>query len=248
SALPLIATIIGVFVIAGLLAFIWMRRAGPTQQVASNTAVATGPATASVTSQSMQPSQTAIDVFTNTAPSIITTTTNPTLSTTTAPITETIAKPPKPPPKPDPKPDPQPGPQQTETEEPAPDPEPAPSSLRAYVEGGDSDNNERLVEQAAAALTGTSRLAVRGKGDPALTARLVNILKDHVTIDDSAEVTVDFFGKLERLGMGRKRRIANAVVTKNGHVVFRYQMSGEYRVGDDPAEAFARVLDEVLAR
>lgn len=252
SALPLLAAIFLVFAIAAVLAFFWWRNSQPTQQVASNT-TATAPTTAAVTTQSAQPpSQTAIDVVTDTTPTaVITTSSDPTLSTTTSvgavrqdppPVTATVAPPP-------PRVVQQPRTETVEeaTEEPEAEPE-EPARLRAYVEGGDSDDNETLLAQAQSALRGTSRIAVRGRGNPMLTARLENLLREHVTIDDSADVRVDFFAKLEHLGRGRKRRIANAIVTKNGHPVFHYQLAGEYRVGDDPAEAFARVMAEALGR
>jgi serine/threonine-protein kinase len=245
SALPVLAAIFGVFLIAAVLAFIYFRRATATQQVASNTS-STAPGTVAVTSQSAMPppSQTSIDVVTDTTPTIILSNTAP--IGTTAPITQTVA----PQPQPRPVPVPVPVPQPTETAEPEeePEPEPQPASIRAYIEGGDSSNNDRLVEQAAAALGSVSRVAVRGSGDPAMTARLVNILRDRLTIDNSSDVAIEFFGKVEHLGRGRKRRIANVVVTKSGKPVFHYQLAGEYRVGDDPAEAFARVFEEVLDR
>ena len=68
-----------------------------------------------------------------------------------------------------------------------------------------------------------------------------------VTIADSADTTVDFNGVLDHIGRGKKRRSAQATVSRNGRVIFRYEMPAEeYRVGDTPAEAFARVLIEAL--
>jgi hypothetical protein len=58
---------------------------------------------------------------------------------------------------------------------------------------------------------------------------------------------IRFDGALDRLGRGRKRRSASASIVKNGRTVFRYELKPEeYRVGDDPAEAFARILGDVL--
>jgi hypothetical protein len=68
-----------------------------------------------------------------------------------------------------------------------------------------------------------------------------------LTIAEGADTVVDFNGVLERLGRGKKRRSAQATVSKNGRVVLRYELPAEeYRVGDTPAEAFARILGEVL--
>ena len=62
--------------------------------------------------------------------------------------------------------------------------------------------------------------------------------------DGEADVIVRFEGTIERRGRaGLKRRAGSGTITKNGRVVFRYELAPEdYRVGDTPAEAFARVI------
>ncbi|HJT17056.1 MAG TPA: hypothetical protein VJ853_06705, partial [Thermoanaerobaculia bacterium] len=70
-----------------------------------------------------------------------------------------------------------------------------------------------------------------------------------LTVADDAPVTVHFTGSLEHLRFGRKRREGHATITKNGRTIFRYELKPEeYRVGDNPAEAFARVLSDVFGR
>jgi len=130
---------------------------------------------------------------------------------------------------------------------PAPAPTPAPSSIAAYVEGGDGDANDAVLESAQRALSGTTRVAVRAN-DATWSTQLTRILTKHdITVADDADVVIHFDGALERLGRGRKRRSATASITKNGRTVFRYELKPEeYRVGDDPAEAFARILGDVL--
>ena len=84
--------------------------------------------------------------------------------------------------------------------------------------------------------------------DGTWTAELARILTRHdVAVADDADVVIHFDGALERLGRGRKRRSASASISKNGRTVFRYELKPEeYRVGDDPAEAFARILGDIL--
>ena len=133
---------------------------------------------------------------------------------------------------------------------PAPPPEPpAPRTVQRFVEGGDSDANESAIIATRRDLESTSEIAVRGTGDAALTTKLVNLVKQNLTVSDGANVVVDFNGKVDRRAFGRKQRSATATISKNGRVVFRYEMPLEaYRVGDDPADAFARVLLQVLGR
>jgi tRNA A-37 threonylcarbamoyl transferase component Bud32/outer membrane biosynthesis protein TonB len=132
-------------------------------------------------------------------------------------------------------------------EEAAPAPAPAPSHVATFVENGDGDANDAAIAAARAALAGTTRVAVRGNGDARLTAELARMLAKNLTVDDGADVVITFNGTLDRLGRGRKRRAATASVAKNGRTLFRYELPAqEYRVGDDPAEAFARVLSDVL--
>jgi eukaryotic-like serine/threonine-protein kinase len=126
---------------------------------------------------------------------------------------------------------------------------PAPVPVRAYVEGGDSDANERVLSDLKQQLQGVTRIAVHANNAEMLKGLTDRLKKDvsSVTIADGAETTVDFNGVLDHIGRGKKRRSAQASVSKNGRVIFRYEMPAEeYRVGDTPAEAFARVLGEAL--
>jgi serine/threonine protein kinase len=136
-----------------------------------------------------------------------------------------------------------------ETSAPFAAPQPAASepTIAPYIEGGDGDANDAAIVAAQRALAGTKRVAVRGS-DATLTAELARIIERHdVEVADDAKVVIRFDGALERLGRGRKRRSASASIVKNGRTVFRYELKPEeYRVGDDPAEAFARILGDVL--
>ncbi|HSP33574.1 MAG TPA: protein kinase [Thermoanaerobaculia bacterium] len=124
---------------------------------------------------------------------------------------------------------------------------PAPAPIRAYVEGGDSGSNDQLLSDARQKLRGVTRIAVRAT-NPEMQKQLAKQLQHQgVTVSDGAETVVDFDGVLERLGRGKKRRSAHATVSKDGHVVFRYEMPPEeYRVGDTPVEAFARVVSDAI--
>jgi hypothetical protein len=70
-----------------------------------------------------------------------------------------------------------------------------------------------------------------------------------LTISDDAKVSIRFNGSVTRMRFGRKRREGRGSITRNGQTVFRYEMKPEeYRVGDTPSEAFARVLSDVFGR
>jgi len=166
-------------------------------------------------------------------------------TTTTAPATETAAPIVKPVVK---KPQPSP-PRAPQTATRAPEPQPA-APVPTYVEGRGSSADEEALSYLKSALSGVSRVALEGSGDGLQTKILGALLRNHgVTVADGSDVTVDFNGTVTRLGFGRKRRAANATVSKSGRVIFRYQLGPEeYRVGDNPAEAFGRVLADALAR
>lgn len=139
-------------------------------------------------------------------------------------------------------------PRQTEPPPKEREPKPAPVAVRTYVEGGDSDLNDQLMSDLKKHLSGVKTVTVRANGD-LMFNQLTHLLKKEadVTVADGADTVVDFNGVIDRLGRGKKRRSAQATVSKNGRVIFRYEMPAEeYRVGDTPAEAFAKVLTEAL--
>lgn len=136
--------------------------------------------------------------------------------------------------------------------EPQPEPEPervaAASNIGTYIDGaGDSDLNDRLLEDLRSAVQGTNRVALRAGG---MQVELARALREHfpnLEFAPTADVVIRFDGTFERLGRGRKRRAAVATVTKNGRVVFRYELPDEvYRVGMSPPEAFARVMADAM--
>jgi len=93
-------------------------------------------------------------------------------------------------------------------------------------------------------------IAVRAD-DPAMKKQLLDRLgKDTaLTVSDSAPTVINWDATYQELGRGRKRRSANATIVKNGRVIFRYELPSEdFRVGDTPAEAFARVLADALGQ
>lgn len=117
----------------------------------------------------------------------------------------------------------------------------------SYTEGGDSSANEAATAAVQPQLRGTTRLSIDGS-DAEQIKLLTDALKNEgVTVADGAEVAIHFEGTVAHRGMGRKRRSAEATVSKGGRVLLHYTMPAEdYRVGDTPAEAFARVLGEML--
>jgi serine/threonine protein kinase len=124
--------------------------------------------------------------------------------------------------------------------------EPAATTLTFIDDGGGhAEQNQAAIDAARKSLEGITRVAIRGNASP-----LLDELKERVapflTVDDSSEVVVRFSGTLERFRFGRKRRSASATVTRRGRVIFHYELPLEiYRVGDDPAEAVARVLRKI---
>ena len=122
------------------------------------------------------------------------------------------------------------------------------SNARTYVEGGDGDANDAALDELHRAVSGAGTIGVVGG---AMNDQLLRALQKNVSgvsfTSGSADVTIRFEGTLDHLGRGRKRRAAHATITKGGRVVFRYEMAPEeYRVGDDPVEAFTQAVAESL--
>jgi eukaryotic-like serine/threonine-protein kinase len=201
---------------------------------------------------SRAPSQTSVDVSAPSTTSVILPTT-----TTAAPppTTTTVAEvKPKPLPKPQPPVTPQPKPAEpTATEESeAPEPAPAPSAqIHTYNDAkGDSTWNGEAVAYARKQLAGVKSVAVQGSamGDPALVEELEHLLtRQGIAVSSSADTVIKFHGKLDRRSFGRKTRFADATIVRRGRPVFHYTLPlEEYRSGDDPAEAFARVASDLF--
>ena len=174
--------------------------------------------------------------------------------TTPPPVTQTVAETrPKPLPKPQPAaPQPATPTETTAEEEPA---QPAPStpspSLHSYMDSrGDSTWNSAALDYARKQLAGTKSVAIQNSssGDPALAEELERLLtRAGVSVSPSASTVIHFHGKLDRRSFGRKTRFADATIVRGGRTVFHYQLPlEEYRSGDDPAEAFARVAADLL--
>jgi len=129
---------------------------------------------------------------------------------------------------------------------PVPQEEP-PIAIATYTDGGDRGTNRALLDKLRNDLAGVNKIALQAG---AMQDELSNALTHEIptlAIVDSAPVTIRFNGTFEHLGRGRKRRAAQATVTKNGRVIFRYEMpSEEYRVGATPVEAFADVMSNAL--
>jgi serine/threonine-protein kinase len=215
----------------------------PAKSASTTQAAAIPPQSATTTTAA--PSQTSIDVTTATAtpllqPATTTTATEP----KAAPATPTHEAPP---PVPQPAIQPAPPPQHAEPAVPVPAPGPAGAM---YTEGGDGDANGAAVEKARTALSGVTHVSVVNGGDPVLAEQLIKSLTGSgLEVGPGADVTIQFSGTLEHIGRGKKRRTAHATVIRHGHAVFRYELPAEeYRVGDNPAEAFARVFRDAMGK
>jgi len=121
-------------------------------------------------------------------------------------------------------------------------------SAPIFVEGGSSSRNDAAIASARERLHGITRVSLDARGDSDLIEQLRNALQRlNLNVVDSADVTIRFYGSVTHLRFGRKRRAAEATILRNGRPIFRYEMKGEeYRVGDNPAEAFSRVLSDIF--
>ena len=140
---------------------------------------------------------------------------------------------------------------------PQPNPQPPPEVAAAdidatatFTEGNDSSRNDDAVAFAHKRLSGVTRVSLDARGDADLVKQLTDSLKSlGLTITDGADVQIRFYGTVKHFRFGRKQRSAEATIVRNGHPIFKYEMKPEeYRVGDDPAEAFVRVLSDLFAR
>lgn len=118
----------------------------------------------------------------------------------------------------------------------------------SFVEGGDAALNRKAIAFLRAHLQGVTRFRIHGSGD---VEQLISILRRSARgksfSPDEGDVTIVYASSHERLGKISKRRAAEAAISKNGAVIFRYQLQPEvYRIGDTPAEAFARVLRKAV--
>ena len=269
-SLAVLGTIMGVLVLAIIALLFVLLRSKPQENVAEAKPVETT-SSASTTQAEVTPPPVATTTEAAVATDTTTTTVTVTDTATTAATetastattaTEEVAPPPPPPPPPtqtvapkrepkkrEPKrPVPAPAPAPVPVT-PAPAPAPAPVTVVRYTEGGDSSTNDAAIAATSRELGSPSQIAIRGMGEAAQTTKLVNLVKGQIGISDSADVVVEFNGRVDRRGFGRKQRSATATISKNGQVLFRYEMAPEaYRVGDDPADAFAKVLLDVLGK
>jgi eukaryotic-like serine/threonine-protein kinase len=263
SMLPLLVVILAVLLLAGGGAFAVYRfwpSFGKQGQVAET--VPQGTTTTATTTQ--EPAKVAESTLTVTSPS-----TDTVVTTTTAappPVivenTQTVAPPvlssPVKPPviiadNPKPKP-PVVTPKDEDEETPAPNDEEEETGSRdtfnspTYVDGGDDDHrNELALDSLRRAMRGTNVVALRAGG---MTPELARALREefpNLRFEAEADVVIRFQGTFERRARALKRRAATATVSKNGRIVFRYQLPDEvYRVGMSPAESFARVLANAM--
>ncbi|MEA2414394.1 MAG: eukaryotic-like serine/threonine-protein kinase [Thermoanaerobaculia bacterium] len=237
---------------AGVMAFMKFRNSFSGTTTATTASTATTLTTPAATAK---PSQTSVDV-TPPASVLVDTATTAATTTTIAPATTSSAAVVPPPtathapvkPKPPVVAEPAPV-EETPAPEPQPEPEPAPSSVPTFRERGDGSANDSAIATLHQQIGGVTRVAVTG-GDAEMINELSNALRGRgISIGEGAPIEIRFTGSVNRHGLGRKSRSANATVKKNGRPIFNYLMPREeYRVGDSPAEAFARILTDALAR
>ena len=257
TGLIIAITLLALFLFVALAGFaVWHYWPALTHATAST--ATSSPTT--VTTSPARPSQTSLDV-TPPAPVLIdnttaaaTTASPATASTTTAQTSSTNTSPIVTPPTathglPRPKPVQQEEPAAPAEDAPAPEPEPAPSAVLTYQEKGDGNANDAALAALHRQIAGVTTVYLSG-GDAEMIKQLSDTLRGRgVSIREGAQIEIRFTGSVNPHGFGRKSRSASATVKKNGRPIFQYVMPREeYRVGDSPAEAFARILGEALER
>jgi eukaryotic-like serine/threonine-protein kinase len=239
---------LAVLATGGVLFFLKPRPAPVAQHTATTTQAAVVPAP-------VPQSQTTVDVTATTAlipPATVTTAT--TVTTVTTPPVQVATPVPLPVPvQTKPKPQPRPADTTTESAEGEERDEEATSSTSfpTYTEGGAAIVNESAINVARMQLKNVKQVALIGNGGHAvLMNQVAEYLRDSgLTVIDGADVVIYFNAQLDHLGRGRKRRSAEVTITRHGRPVLRYVMPAEeYRVGDNPAEAFGRIVSEIFTR
>jgi serine/threonine protein kinase len=247
----IVLLLLGAMGAAGVMAFMKFRNS-----FSGTTIVTTASTTTMTTSASTaKPSQTSVDVTPPVSVIVDTATTSATTTTIAPATTSSAAVVPPPtathaPVKPKPPVVAEPAPvEEPAAPEPQPEPEPAPSSVPTFRERGDGSANDSAIATLHQQIGGVTRVAVSG-GDAEMINELSNALRGRgISIGEGAPIEIRFTGSVNRHGLGRKSRSGNATVKKNGRPIFNYVMPREeYRVGDSPAEAFARILTDALAR
>jgi flagellar basal body-associated protein FliL len=254
----IIAIVVMVLLLFGALAGFAVWRFWPVLTRSAATTTTTSTSTTTMTTSSARPSQTTLDV-TQPTPVLIdnttsaTTTAAPTTTLATTPQTSSTTPPIVMPPTTTRAPRPTPVEHQEEAapEEEAPEPEaePAPSSVLTFREKGDGNSNEAAVAALHRQIAGATQVYLSG-GDAEMIKQLSDALRGRgVSIREGSPIEIRFTGSVNPHGFGRKSRSASATVKKNGRPIFQYVMPREdYRVGDSPAEAFARILGDALER
>ncbi len=144
-------------------------------------------------------------------------------------------------------PSPSPCPQPAETHAPAE--QKATMTFPTYMEGGSKAANDAVLKAAKTQLQNVWQVSLAGTVDPPeLTKQLGELLnRNRIVVVEHADVAIHFDGTLDRGRLGRKHRAAEATITRNGRPVLRYVLpSEEYRVGDNPAEAFVGIMRHVF--
>ncbi|HEX8170880.1 MAG TPA: protein kinase [Thermoanaerobaculia bacterium] len=243
--LVLVLLVVGAGIAAVML---WPRRGTEAATTETTTTTASAPLQQTQTG-TPQRAETTVDVTDTATPVILPETTTTAATQTTAPpqvATATTAPPPAETPRPR---EPRPAPAEPrEDDTPAPAPSYSGGGGEVYVDGGgDPDGNERALARLKREMRGVSAVEVHAPGMQGLLVNALNEAIPSLNVLDHAEVVIQFDGVMERLGRGRKRRAASAIITKRGRVVFRYQLPDEiYRVGSNPQEAFASVLSDAF--
>jgi len=248
----IVLLVLGAMGVAGVMVFMKFRNTfGTATATTASTATTT-----TTTSATAKPSQTSVDVTPPVSVLVDTATTSSATTTTIAPVT-TSSAPVVPPPtathapvKPKPPVVETAAPvEETPEPEPQPEPEPPSTNVPTFRERGDGNANDAAIATLHQQIGGVTRVALTG-GDAEMINELSNALRGRgISVGEGAPIEIRFTGSVARHGLGRKSRSANATVKKNGRPIFNYVMPREeYRVGDSPAEAFARILTDALAR
>ena len=122
-------------------------------------------------------------------------------------------------------------------------------SFPTYREGAARIANESAMNVARMQLRNVKQVRLTG-GGPLLIREVASVLEElDIEVVENADIAIHFQGQIDLGPRRRKRRSAEATIIRNGRPVLRYVMPPqEYRVGDNPAEAFGRVLSDLFER
>jgi len=111
---------------------------------------------------------------------------------------------------------------------------------------GRGRRNARSVDRLADELRGVTQVNLLAGSDQVMVYRTIHRYLPDLTFDADAPVTIKFGSTAQRLGYDSQGLGSTAVIEKNGHVIFRYNLP--YGDRQAAADAFAQTLAEAFGQ